>query len=51
MDIQQFKAQLVKPEAIGAWTYLTVPFLTKDVFASRAKERWCRPWRSGRKSM
>jgi hypothetical protein len=37
MEIQQFKAKLVKPNAAGAWTYLTVPFKADDVYASRAR--------------
>jgi hypothetical protein len=37
MEAQHFKAILVKPDAVGAWTYLTVPFKADEVFASRAR--------------
>jgi hypothetical protein len=37
MEIQQFIAKLVKPNAAGAWTYLTVPFKADEVYARRAQ--------------
>jgi hypothetical protein len=37
MKIQQFKAKLIKPDAVGAWTYVTVPFKVEDVFQSRSR--------------
>jgi hypothetical protein len=37
MEIQQFKAKLIRPEAKGAWTYITVPFQAEDVFQSRSR--------------
>ncbi|QGQ97823.1 DUF1905 domain-containing protein [Paenibacillus psychroresistens] len=37
MEIQRFKAHLVKPDTVGAWTYLTVPFKADEVFASKAR--------------
>jgi hypothetical protein len=37
MEIQLFTAQLIKPEAVGAWTYVNVPFCAEEVFTSRAR--------------
>jgi hypothetical protein len=37
IEAQRFTAKLVKPEAVGAWTYLTVPFQADEVFGSRAR--------------
>lgn len=37
MEIRKFTAQLIKPEAVGACTYINVPFYTEVVFASRAR--------------
>jgi hypothetical protein len=37
MEIQQFKAKLFKPDAVGSWTYVTVPFQATEVFESRAR--------------
>jgi hypothetical protein len=36
MEIQ-FKAKLFKPDAVGSWTYVTVPFQASEVFESRAR--------------
>jgi hypothetical protein len=36
IEVQHFKANLVKPDAVGAWTYVTVPFKADEIFASRA---------------
>jgi hypothetical protein len=37
IEAQSFTAKLVKPDAVGAWTYFTVPFQTDEVFGSRAQ--------------
>jgi hypothetical protein len=37
IETQSFKATLVKPNAVGAWTYLTVPFEAEKVFGGRAQ--------------
>jgi hypothetical protein len=37
MEAQQFTAVLVKPDTIGAWTYLTVPFNAEHIFNNRAR--------------
>lgn len=33
----EFEAELIRPEGIGTWTYLTVPFQVKEVFGSKAQ--------------
>jgi hypothetical protein len=37
IEAQSFKAKLVKPDVVGAWTYLTVPFQAEEVFGNRAQ--------------
>lgn len=33
----EFEAELIRPEGIGTWTYLTVPFLVEEKFGSKAQ--------------
>ncbi|MBD2872331.1 YdeI/OmpD-associated family protein [Paenibacillus arenilitoris] len=37
MTEQKFEAVLVRPEAVGAWTYMTVPFDAEKLFGSKAR--------------
>src|SRR5689334_22761879 len=37
MKVQRFKAVLARPEGIGTWTNLTVPFDTEREFGTRAR--------------
>jgi hypothetical protein len=37
IEAQSFKATLATPDAVGAWTYLTVPFKAEEVFGKQAQ--------------
>lgn len=39
MKVHSFEAVLVKPEAVGAWTYVTVPFDVEELFGRKSQVR------------
>lgn len=39
MKVHAFEAVLVKPEAVGSWTYVTVPFDVEKLFGRKSQVR------------
>lgn len=37
MNAQRFEAKLVRPDAVGSWTYLIVPFDVEQVYGTKAR--------------